>query len=209
MKITLVALLYLTAFSQASAFSSPCAKSGWTGLRANDGSGFIIYIYREAPDLYFLLTGKQVSFPDGQKSTPKFFIDGVLYQSLLVNPSKFTTMGKRGSDLEILKQHQKYEWDYMQTTGTPLKKLEELGPRDKAAHNGQPAFTFYLWRAADPSDAHGTRQYFLTTVSEGMVVVLSAIVRDDAHENLAFQAFESYVRSFQHILNKKDCPEKI
>ncbi len=46
-------LLLLTGFSSALAFPSPCAKSGWTGLRANDGSGFIFYIYRDAPDLYF------------------------------------------------------------------------------------------------------------------------------------------------------------
>ncbi len=202
-------LLLLTGFSSALAFPSPCAKSGWTGLRANDGSGFIFYIYRDAPDLYFLLTGRQVSFPDGPKGPPKFFIDGALYQSLLVKPSEFMKVEKAVADLDILKQHEKYEWDFMQKTPTPLRKLDELGPRVKAASKGQPAFTFYLWAARDPRDPHGSRQYFLTTVSDGVVIVLSAIVGNDSQDNLAFEAFESYITSFQHILNKKDCPDKM
>src|SRR5437899_6162695 len=42
MKLTLGALLLLLALPCSSAaFPSPCAKSGWTALRANDGSGFI------------------------------------------------------------------------------------------------------------------------------------------------------------------------
>ncbi len=116
---------------------------------------------------------------------------------------------KAVADLDILKQHEKYEWDFMQKTPTPLRKLDELGPRVKAASKGQPAFTFYLWAARDPRDPHGARQYFLTTVSDGVVIVLSAIVGNDSQDNLAFEAFESYITSFQHILNKKDCPDKM
>jgi hypothetical protein len=202
------AALFLTCFMCASAFPSPCAKSGWTGLRANDGAGFIFYVYRDAPDIYFLLSGRQVSFPDGTNGPPKFLIDGIFYQSLLVKPSEFMKVDKGIADLDVLKAHQKYEWDYMQKTATPLRKLEELGPRVKAAGNGNPSFTFYLWRAADPKDAHGARQYFLTTVSGGDVVVLSAVVANDAQDELAFQAFESYIVWFQHVLNKKDCPAK-
>ena len=200
-------LVILMSSSSASAFPSPCAKSGWTGLRANDGSGFIFYLYRDGPDFYFLLTGRQVSFPDGPKR-PQYLIDGVFYQSLIVKQSEF--MNDKGvADIEVLKQHQKYEWDFMQTTPTPLRKLEELGSRVKAASKGQPAFTFYLWAALDPSDPHGGRQYFLTTVSSGDVVVLSAIVANDAQHELAFQAFKSYTAYFRHVLNKKDCPEKL
>lgn len=210
MKLILGALfLLLINFSPISAFPSPCAESGWTGLRANDGSGFLFFIYRDGPDLYFELTGRQVSFPDGPKGPPKFFIDGVLYQSLLVKPSQFMNVDKGTADLDILKQHEKYEWDFMQKTATPLRKLVELGPRVKEASNGQPSFTYYLWEAIDPKDQNGPRQYFLTTVSAGTVVVLSAIVRDQSADDLAMQAFESYVSSFQHVLKKKDCPDKI
>jgi hypothetical protein len=199
-------VILMSGFS-AAAFPSPCAKSGWTGLRANDVRGFIFYLYREGPDLYFLLTGQQVSFPEGPKR-PQYLIDGVFYQSLFVKPSEFMKVDKGVADLDVLKQHQKYEWDFMQKTPTPLRKLEELGPRVKAASKGQPAFTFYLWAARDPNDPHGARQYFLTTVSSGDVVVLSAVVANDAQDEFAFQAFESYITYFRHVLNKKDCPEK-
>jgi uncharacterized protein YbgA (DUF1722 family) len=201
--------LLATVFSSAAAFPSPCAKSGWTGLRADDGSGFIFYVYRDAPDIYFLLTGVQTSFPDKSKTPPQFFIDGVFYQTLLVKPSQFMKVEKGVADLDILKQHQKYEWDFMQKTPTPLRKLDELGPRVKAASSEQPSFTFYLWAAVDPKDAHGSRQYFLTTVSKGDVFVLSAMVANDTQANLAFDAFESYISYFQHILSKKDCPDKL
>jgi hypothetical protein len=209
MKLILGTVLLLGTVFSASAFPSPCAKSGWTGLRANDGSGFIFYVYRDAPDIYYLLTGRQISFPDKSKTPPQFFIDGIFYQTVLVKPSQFIKVEKGIADLEILKQHQKYEWDFMQKTPTPLRKLDELGPRVKAVSNGQPGFTFYLWAARDPKDSHGSRQYFLTTVSGGDVVVLSAVVANDAQDEIAFQAFESYITYFQHVLNKRDCPDKL
>ena len=208
MKLLLGLLLLLTGFVSATAFPSPCAKSGWTALRANDGSGFILYLYRDGPDFGFELSGRQISSLDKSKSPLQFFIDGVFYQTLIVKPSEFMKVEKGVADLDILKQHEKHEWDYMQKTPTPLRKIDVLGPRVKAASNGQPAFTFYLWAARDPKDEHGARQYFLTTVSGGDVVVLSAMVANDAQDNLAFNAFESYITSFQHVRDKKDCPEK-
>jgi len=78
----------------------------------------------------------------------------------------------------------------------------------KREANGQPSFIFYLWGAVDPRDKNGTRQYFLTTVSAGDVVVLTAIVRDQSAADLAMLAFESYVDSFQHVLKKEQCPGK-
>ena len=209
MKLLLGTLFLLTCFIPGAAFPSPCAKSGWTGLRANDGGGFIFYVYRDAPDIYFLLTGRQISFPDKSKTPPQFFVDGIFYQTVLVKTSEFMKVEKGVGDLDILKQHEKYEWDFLQQTPTSLRILDELGPRVKVASKGQPSFTFYLWAARDPKDPHGSRQYFLTTVSSGEVVVLSTVVANDAQDNVAFEAFESYITSFQHVLNKKDCPDKM
>jgi len=209
MKLLFTNILLLLMFvSSAFALPSPCGKSGMTALRANDGDGFLFYVFRENPDIYFALTGKQISFPDGTKGPRRFVIDGIFYENLLVKPADFMKPEKGVADLDILKKHQTYEFDYMQKTSTPLKKLVELGPRNKAAANGQPGLTFYLWEAADPRDQNGARQYFLTTVSAGEVVVLTAIVRDQSLEDLAMEAFERYVSSFQLVLDKKDCPPK-
>lgn len=41
------------------------------------------------------------------------------------------------------------------------------------------------------------------------MVVLSAVVANDAQDEIAFQAFESYITYFQHVLNKRDCPDKL
>lgn len=138
----------------------------------------------------------------------RFVIDGVSYESLLVNPKAFTQSEKGLADLEILKRHQRYEFDYMKTTPTPLKQMVELGPRTKPAANGQPNLTFYLWLAKAPDDEKGTRQYFLTTVSNNEVVVLTAIVPNQTAEQLAMESFQSYASSFQHVLKKEDCPLK-
>jgi hypothetical protein len=208
MKLFFGTLLLLTCFTSASAFPSPCAKSGWTALHANDGSGFIFYLYRDGPDFGFELSGRQMSSPDKSKTPPQFFIDGVFYQTLIVKPSEFMNIEKGEAELDVLKAHEKYEWNFTQKTPTPLRKLDELGPRVKAASKGQPGFTFYLWAARDPKDLHGSRQYYLTTVSGGDVVVLTAIVGSDALDEIAFQAFESYITYFQHVLDKKNCPEK-
>src|SRR5262249_35721191 len=150
--------------------SSPCGTGGMTVLRANEGSGFLFYVFREGPDLYFELSGKQISFPNGLTGPRRSLIDGILYETLLVKPTVFMKPEKGVSELEILKKHRAYEFDYMQKTQTPLKRLVEIGSREKPAANGQPGFTFYLWEAADPRDEEGARQYFLTTVSGGEVV---------------------------------------
>jgi hypothetical protein len=209
MKITCgIVLVMLMFFLSTSALSSPCGKSGMTALRANDGGRFLFYVFREGPDLYFALNGKEVSFPNGLNGPRRFLIDGILYESLLIKPAEFMKAERGVADLDILKKHQTYEFDFMQKTPTPLKKLVELGPRVRPEANGQPGFTFYLWEAADPRDQKGTRQYFLTTVSAGDVVVLTAIVRDQSAEDVAMQSFESYASTFQHVLKKQQCPER-
>lgn len=201
-------LLLLMPVHFASALPAPCGKSGMTALRANDGSGFLFYVFRDGPDLYFALNGRQVSFPNGTNGPKRFIIDGILYETLIVKPSEFMKPEKGLSDLDILKKHQGYEFNYLQKTPTPLRKLVELGPRVKREASGQPSFTFYLWAAVDPQDERGTRQYFLTSVSAGEVVVLTAIVRDQSAEDTAMEAFEGYASSFQHVLKKEQCPEK-
>lgn len=206
-KTPLLLLLTLVSFSSAAAFS-PCGKSGMRTLRANDGSGFLFYVLREGPDIYFYLAGKQISFPNGTSGPRQFMIDGITYESLSVNPKDFIGAEKGLADLDLLKRHQQYEFAYMKTTPTPLTELVELGPRTKAAAGGQPNFTFFLWMARAPNDPRGTRQYFLTTVSNNEVLVLTAIVPNQAGDDLAMQSFESYASSFQHVLKKEDCPQK-
>jgi hypothetical protein len=200
------ALILLVAIAP-TALSGPCGKDGMTVLRADDGSGFLFFVFREKPDLYFEVPGKQISFPNGLEGPRRFLVDGTLFESLLVKPTEFMKLEKDPRDLDILKQHQAYEFAFIQKTASPLKKLVELGPRMKKAANGQPDFTFYLWQASDPADLKGTRQYFLTTVTAGEVVVLTAIVRDDVADGNAMQVFQSYASSFQHVLKKEQCPE--
>lgn len=200
----LAALIFL---SPALAPASPCGKSGMSVLRANDGDGFIFYIFRDGPDFAFSLPGKEISFPEGLSGPRRFLIDGIFFESLLVKPSAFMKSVKGAADLEVLKKQQAYEFEFMQKTPTPLRRLVELGPRQKPAANGQPAFTFYLWGATDPRDPAGARQYFLSTVSGGEVAVLSAIVPNQAKEEDAMRAFEGYASSFQHVLKKEQCPE--
>lgn len=204
-----IVLAVLMSFTAASAVPpSPCGKNGMIALRADDGGGFLFYVFREGPDLYFALTGEQISFPDGLSGPRRLLIDGILYESLLVKPAEFVKVEKGAADLDILKKHQAYEFEHLLKTPTPLRRFVEIGPREKAAANGQPSFTFYLWKAEDPSDPKGARQYFLATVSAGEVVVLSAIVRDQSKEGAAMGAFQSYANSFQHVLRREDCPEQ-
>lgn len=200
----LAGILFLPTF----AFTGPCGKSGMTALRTNDEKGFLFYIFRENPDLYFALPGKEISFPNGTSGPKRFIVDGILYETLVVKTSDFIKAEKGLTDLDILKKYQAYEFDYLRKTPTPLQKLVELGPRVKAESKEQPGFTFYLWEVVDPENEDGVRQYFLTTVSAGEVVVLTAVVREQALEGAAMQSFESYARSFQHVLKKEQCPQK-
>ena len=200
-----LALLILLSFSNAVA--SPCGTSGMTALRANDGNGFLFYLFRKGPDIYFSLDGKEISFPEGTNGPRRFVIDGILYESLLLKPEEFMKSAKGIPELDILKAHQRYEFDYISKSPSPLKQLEEVGPRKKAAAAGEPGFTFYLWLIKAPQDSTGPRQYFLTSVSNNEVVVLSAMMQDQSAEDRVMKAFETYASSFQHVLKKDQCPE--
>ena len=203
-----VPLIILLFFLSTSALPYPCGKKDGMGVfRTKDESGYILYGFREGPDFAFMLPGKEISFPDGLQGKHRFFLDEILFESLTVKLSDFMKPRKGVADLDILKKHQAYEYDYMQKTPTTLRQLVVLGPREKPAANGQPSFTFYLWEAMNPNDQNGARQYFLSTVSGGEVVLLSAVVLNQANEGAAMQAFESYASSFHHLLNKERCPE--
>lgn len=178
-----------------------------TVVKADSGSHYVLYAYREGPDVAFQIPGKDMSFPT-EKTGPKIFtLDGVTFETLFVKAADFTKTTSGKSDLDILKEHRDFDVAFIQKSGSPLQRLNELGPRDRPASNGQPAFTFYLWQMFDPKKPKGTSQYFLTTVSAGEVVVLSAIVPDESKLDTAMGAFESYASSFQHILRKTQCPE--
>jgi hypothetical protein len=198
----------LTSLCAAAAFSSPCNGSGMTALRADDGGGYLFYVFREGPDIYFAINGEKISFPEGTDGPRRFVVDGIFYESLLVKPSEFMKPELGISELEILKKHKAYDFDFLQKSGTPLKQAVELGPQVKPPAAGQPSFTFFLWKAVDPKNENGTRQYFLTTVSGGDVVVLTAIVPNQAADDKAMAAFQTYAGSFQHVLKKEQCPEE-
>lgn len=189
------------------AAAAPCGNSGMTVLRADSGSGYIFYGFRSGPDFGFMLPRKQVGRPRDLSGRRMFTIDGISFESLVVSTSEFIRTTKGVSDLHVLEQHQAHEFGFIQKSPSPLKRLVVFGPREKPASNGQPGFTFYLWSVADPRDANGPRQYFLSTVSGGDVVVLTATVPNQAGEGVAMGAFDAYASSFQHVLNKGGCPD--
>lgn len=185
---------------------TPCGTSGMTVVKADSGLQYILYLYREGPDVAYQVPGKEMTFPNGFTGPRMYNLDGVVFESLFVKTADFMPSTQGKSDLDILKAQQKFEVEYLQKAGGPLKSLVELGPRDRPAAGGQPAFTFYLWQMVDPKDLKGASQYYLTTVSSGEVAVLSAIVPNEAKTDVAMNAFQSYAGSFQHILRKQQCP---
>ena len=186
---------------------TPCGTSGMTVVKADSGGRYVVYAFREGPDVAFQVPGTDMSFPNGTTGSKMFTLDGVVFETLFVKTADFIKPTTGKSDLEILKEHRDFDVAFIQKAGGALQKMVELGPRDRPASNGQPAFTFYLWQMIDPKKPRGASQYFLTTVTSGEVAVLSAIVPDEAKLDVAMTAFESYASSFQHILRKTQCPD--
>jgi hypothetical protein len=178
-----------------------------TVVKAFDGRQFVIYSFRKGIDVAFQLPGLEISFPNGTTGPKRFIIDGVFFETIFVPTTDFLKKNDGLTDLQVLKKHREFEVDYLNKATTPLSKFVELGPRERPASRQQPAFTFYLWEMVDPRDDNGARQYYLTTLSAGDVVVLSAVVPDYSKEENAMMAFQSFARSFQHILDKEQCPE--
>lgn len=192
----------------ATVYASPCGTAGMTVVKAFDGQNFVIYSYRPGSDVAFQIPGKDISFPNGTSGPKRFVIDGVFFETLFVPITDFLKTKDKLSDVDVLRKHKEFEVEYLTKSAGPLSKFVELGPRERPAGNQQPAFTFYLWQMANPRDERGTRQFYLTTLSENDVVVLSAVVGDDVKERMAMTAFQSFAGTFQHILKKEQCPEK-
>lgn len=190
-----------------SAFASPCGTSGMTVVKAFDGKHFVVYLFRKGVDVAFQLPGSDISFPNGTDGPKRFIIDGVLFETLLVPTTDFLKTSDKLEDVDVLRKHRDFEVDYLNEAAAPLSKFVELGPRARPEGKGQPAFTFYLWEMVDPRDQKGARQYYLSTLSAGEVVMLSAVVPDDSKEGAAMMAFQSFASSFQHVLDKEQCPD--
>jgi hypothetical protein len=203
----LVGIAFLSFGMTAFAHSSPCGTSGMTVVKAFDGKQFVIYSFRKGADVAFQIPGSDISFPNGTSGPKRFIVDGVVFETLFVPVSDFLKTKEKLSDVDVLKKQREFEVDYLSKSPSPLTKSVELGPRERPANKQQPAFTFYLWQMINPRDERGARQYYLTTLSEGDVVVLSAIVADDSREAVAMMAFQSFASTFQHILVKEQCPE--
>jgi hypothetical protein len=204
-RLLLIAAVLLLPITAA---GSPCGTSGMTVVKADSGSHYVLYVFREGPDIAFQLPGKDISFPKGTEGPKTFIIDGVHFETLLAKTTEPVAGAAKLTDVEMLKKHRDREVEYIKTTPSPLTKLVEHGPRERPAGNGQPSFTFYLWQIVNPQDLKGASQYFLTTVSGGEIAVFSAIVPDPSKESVAMQAFQSYAGSFQHILRKEQCPQE-
>jgi hypothetical protein len=187
--------------------ASPCGSSGMTVVKAFDGQEFVIYLFRKGSDVAFQLPGADLSFPNGQTGPKRFVIDGILFEALLVPSSDFLKSKDKLSDLEILKKHREWEVDYLSKGPGSLSKFVEIGPRERPAHSQQPSSTFYLWEMINPTDMKGARQYYLSTITEGEVIVLTAILADDSKDSIAMKAFQSFASSFQLVLKKEQCPE--
>ena len=198
---------FIFSFSN-NAFALPCSSSGMDVSKANDGSGFIFYIYREKSDIAALIPGKDISFPGGFSGPKQFVIDGIHYEIANVKLSDFTD--KPGeSDLQVLKKHTAYEQKYIvDSKVSPLTKMVNHGERTKDKSHGQPEFTFYLWQAIDPEDESGPSQFYLSTVTDKEVVLLSAIVKDKDSANRFMKISSAYASTFQHILSKDKCLKK-
>lgn len=149
-----ICLLVLMSVSSPSVLASPCDRDGWTALHADDGGGYLFYLFREIPDVYFAIPGKKMSFPDGIKESPQFIIDGILYQSLLVKPTEFMKLEKGVVDLDILKKHQTYEFDYMQDTDTAPEARRTRSARKR---RGRGTAKFYLLPVAGCRSARAGR----------------------------------------------------
>src|SRR5437762_5666804 len=106
---------------------SPCGTSGMSVVKANDGGLFVIYSFREGPDVAFQIPGKEISFPNGTTGPKRFNIDGVIFETLFVNKSEFLKTSDPLIDVEVLKKHREYEVSYITKAGGPLSKLIELG----------------------------------------------------------------------------------
>ena len=201
-----LALAFVLALVGADASGSPCGPPGTTGLfRQNDKMGYFLQRNFATRSLYLQFPGTSFTI---DKRTPDFVnaftLDGVYYQSLATKTDLFRNKRGPTTDAEVLARHAHWEVAAAKSSPSPLTRFEDLGNRVRPASRGTPELTFKLWRLYSPTDA-GMSQYFLTTVVDEEVVVLSAIPSRAAGSKTAFLRTAGTYASAFHYLRANEC----
>jgi hypothetical protein len=177
-----------------------CPDNGQTKvIKPNQGTGYYFYRFLGDSSFRYFLDGKTFSF--NEKDDPGktfFFIDDIMYESILVNRADLAENVKSTNSLDILRAQAKQEQDYFKKL-VPSIVITDLGPASRKNPDGSDGRLFYLWKKENPPGKEVAAQYMLSTIIKGGVVILSfsplkaSVSKDDVF--LQIQKYTSYFDS--------------
>lgn len=177
--------------------AASCGTPGGANIfNKRDGGGYVMDLYLAKRDVRFSFPG--ASFRQDPKAPPgkfSFFVDDIYYQ-VLTTPVEPVLAGKpRPDDATLLAQHMAWEIDYYKQAAKPTGTIENLGVQRL---DGRP-MQMLVWRRAGIGAAHGM-QYWVTTVVDDDIVVLTAILPQGQVQDGTFRAFlADYSGSFSFL----------
>lgn len=178
-----------------------CPNTGETKvIKPRQGTGYYFYKFIGGASYVYFLDGKTFRFND--KDDPGkllILIDDFAYEPILFNGADLAKYVHSKAESEILRDQAKHEQEYFKKT-VPSMAITDYGPSARKNADGSDGRLFYLWKKENSPGDKETRQYLVSTVVNGQVVVLSFMpLKTSVSEDEVFQQIQTYTSRFDVV----------
>lgn len=183
-----------------------CPDTGQTKvIKPAQGTGYRFYKFIGDSSFVYFLEGNKFSFNDKDDPGKAFiFIDDFAYEPILVERVDFEKYVKSSKPIDILRAQAKHAQEYMKSA-VPSIVITDYGPSARKNPDGSDDRLFYLWKKESPPGKEDARQYLVSTLVKGGVVVLSFIpLKASVSEENVFLQIQKYTSSFD-LLSSDRC----
>ncbi len=183
-----------------------CPDTGQTKvIKPAQGTGYRFYKFMGDSSYVYFLDGNKFSFNDKDDPGKTFiFIDDFAYEPIFVETADFGRYVKSSKPVDILRAQAKHAQDYMKSA-VPSIVITDYGPSARKNPDGSDDRLFYLWKKENPPGSKDARQYLVSTLVKGGVVVLSFMpLKESISEDDVFLQIQKYTSNFD-VLSSERC----
>lgn len=183
-----------------------CPNTGETKvIKPAQGTGYRFYKFMGDSSFVYFLDGKKFSFND--KDDPGktlILIDDFAYEPIVVGKDDLAKYVKSSSTMDILRAQAKHAQDHFKSA-VPSIVTTDYGPSSRKNPDGSDDRLFYLWKKESPPGSQDARQYLVSTLIKGGVVVLSFMpLKASVTEDDVFLQIQKYTSHFD-LLSSDRC----
>ena len=182
-----------------------CPDTGETKIiKPAQGAGYRFYKFIGDSSYVYFLDGKKFSFNDKDDPGKTFmFIDDFAYEPILVERADLEKYVKSSKEIDVLRAQAKHAQEYMKGA-VPSVVIKDYGSSARKNPDGSDGRLFYLWKKENPPGSQDARQYLVSTLVKGGVVVLSFMpLKQSVSEDDVFLQIQKYTSNFDMLSSER------